>query len=84
MKKVFTYILPLVLVMMMFSCEDTESFSTNEAFRLSFSEDTVSFDTVISTVMSSTKRVMIFNNNKEGLRVTSARLASGGASGFCT
>ena len=82
MKKVFTYILPLVLVMMMFSCEDTESFSTNEALRLSFSEDTVSFDTVISTVMSSTKRVMIFNNNKEGLRVTSARLASGGASGF--
>ena len=67
---------------MMLSCNDTETFSTNKALRLTFSEDTVSFDTVISTIPSSTKRVLVFNNNNDGIRLTSVRLASGGESGF--
>ena len=68
MNKLLRYILFVAVSVLMFACEDLETFSTDSRLLLSFSADTVSFDTVITTVPSSTKRVWIFNNNKEGLR----------------
>ena len=82
MNKLLRYILFVAVSVLMFACEDLETFSTDSRLLLSFSADTVSFDTVITTVPSSTKRVWIFNNNKEGLRIKSARLATGEASSF--
>lgn len=82
MTRLLKYIFFFTVVFMMFACADDYSFSSNKALRLSFSEDTVSFDTVVNTVSSSTKRVMIFNGNSDGIRIQSARLASGGTSGF--
>ena len=82
MNKLLRYILFVSVSVLMFACEDLETFSTDSRLLLSFSADTVSFDTVITTVPSSTKRVWIFNNNKVGLRIKSARLATGEASSF--
>ena len=66
----------------MSSCNDDDSFTTNASSKLSFEMDTVRFDTVITTVGSSTKRFKVYNNNSEGLRITSVSLESGGSSGF--
>ncbi len=67
---------------MIFSCSDEESFGTSTSLRLTFSDDTVSFDTILSTIGTSTKRVRVFNNQSEGIRITNVRLGSGGTSGF--
>ncbi len=59
------------------SCEDTLSFTSDAGALLSFSADTVRFDTVISTVGSSTRRLTVYNRNADGLRVASVRLERG-------
>lgn len=79
------YILLLFVVSascLLSSCSDDDNFTTNAGARLSFEMDTVRFDTVITTVGSSTKRFKVYNNNNDGLRITSVSLESGGSSGF--
>ena len=64
------------------SCTDDESFSQSTADRLYFPSDTLRLDTVFSTYSSSTKTFWVYNLGKEGLRLTTVRLKSGGSSGF--
>ncbi len=66
----------------MSACSDEEDFSTSSSCLLTISNDTVSFDTVLTTIGSSTKRVVVYNNNDNGVRAKSVRLTSGGTSGF--
>ena len=64
------------------SCQDDyESYSTSPSDVLSFSHDTLTFDTLISTIGSTTKRIMVYNHNKKALRISSISLA-GGNNGF--
>jgi len=72
----------LLLSIMLGSCSSDDSFTTNASSRLSFEMDTVRFDTVITTVGSSTKRFKVYNRNSDGLRIRTVSLASGGESGF--
>ena len=72
----------LTLSIFTFSCSDDDSFTSNASARLSFEMDTVRFDTVITTVGSSTKRFKVYNKNSDGLRISSVSLESGGSSGF--
>lgn len=64
------------------SCSDDMKFSTSPTSVLTFAEDTIRFDTVFTTIGSSTKRFNVFNNNDENLRLRSVRLSSSGKSGF--
>ncbi len=56
------------------ACDDSESFTTDRNALLRFSTDTVRFDTVISTVGSSTRQMMVYNPNGDGIRITSVRM----------
>jgi len=76
------YIVIFAIITSLFSCADDESFSTDWSYRLSFTEDTISFDTILSTIGSSTKRVNVFNDYKKGIRIKNVKLGSGGTSGF--
>lgn len=72
-------------VLMLFftiSCSSDESFTTSQSAVLTFSEDTVNFDTIFTTFGSSTQNIRVFNNNKDGVRIQNIRLASNGESGF--
>ncbi|MBO7558416.1 MAG: hypothetical protein J6T52_07960 [Bacteroidaceae bacterium] len=82
--KRLTYIFACVMALgaLFFSCSEEEQFTSSTSARLSFESDTVRFDTVFTTIGSSTKRFKVFNRNKDGIRINSIRLASGGASGF--
>ena len=64
------------------ACSDYESFSDNPNFRLTFSEDTIAFDTLVSTIPSSTKTLYAFNNNNNGMRVRTIQLEGGATSHF--
>lgn len=64
------------------ACDDAMSFTTDRGALLAFSTDTVQFDTVISTVGSSTRQLMVYNRNGEGVRIASVRLHRGSATPF--
>lgn len=64
------------------SCSDEEAFTTDRGAVVAFSSDTVSFDTLFTGVSSATERLMVYNHNGKGLRISNARLRSNGASGF--
>ena len=64
------------------SCSDSEEFVSSASTVITFSADTVSFDTVFTDVGSATKEFKIYNPNNKGVRFTSVRLGSNGSSGF--
>lgn len=68
--------------MMVCSCDDYDSWTADPHARLTFSRDTVSFDTLVSTVSSSTERLLVYNTNKNGLRIGEVRLKHAGNSPF--
>lgn len=72
----------MALSILLFGCSEEEKFTSSTSARLSFESDTIRFDTVFTTIGSSTKRFKVFNRNKDGIRISSILLASGGASGF--
>ena len=64
------------------ACSDYESFSSDPSFRLAFSTDTVAFDTLISTIPSSTKTLFVYNYNNDGMRINTIQLEGGTNSRF--
>lgn len=64
------------------ACTDNDSFSTAVGNRLTFSEDTISFDTLFSTVPSVTQAFWVHNNSADGVRIQTVRLERGTQSGY--
>ncbi|MDR2472640.1 MAG: hypothetical protein LBD53_03610 [Tannerella sp.] len=75
-------ILCLVIVLLMVRCNDIDSYSVNPKHQPHFSTDTLSFDTIFTTVGSVTGFFMIYNSNDEALNISNITLGSGGSSGF--
>jgi hypothetical protein len=72
---IFTHI--IVLFGCFSACNDlNDDYSTNPDPRLSFSVDTLTFDTVFTTIGSATLPFMVYNTNKEPLNIESIRLAN--------
>jgi hypothetical protein len=78
----FHLILLCSLLAVGFSCRKAEKISTDPSMTLSFSTDTVFFDTVFPTVGSITQRLVVYNRNSSGLTISSIRLAGGAASSY--
>jgi len=78
------FLLAFTFVCVLFSaCEGLDdNYSTNPNHRLSFSVDTLSFDTVFTTVGSATRQFMIYNSNSEALNIETVMLADGQKTGF--
>ena len=70
------------IITMMVGCDDFDNYSVSPNHLLSFSMDTLSFDTVFTTIGSTTGYFMIYNKNDEALKIDKVVLASGGQSGF--
>ncbi len=71
----------VILIPFIYSCED-EHFSRDPSLKLSFSTDTIMFDTVFTTIGSSTKYLKVYNRNKHDLKIASIQLAGGNSSFF--
>ncbi len=77
------FTLATLLLNMLPACDGLDdNYSINPTYRLSFSTDTLSFDTIFSTIGSTTRQFMIYNKNSEPLSIESIMLASGEATGF--
>lgn len=64
------------------ACDDAPDFTSDSGAVLTFSTDTIKFDTVITTVGSSTRQLMAYNHNRKGLRIASVSLQKGYATPF--
>jgi hypothetical protein len=72
-----------LLLLHFFSCKPKdEILSTSVNDRLSFSDDTIFFDTLFTSVGSITKRLIVHNPNKNRVRVSSILLAGGSNSPY--
>ncbi len=63
------------------ACEP-DSFSSEPSLKLTFSSDTVVFDTVFTTIGSSTRYLKVYNKSTKDIRITSVKLAGGSSSAY--
>ncbi len=71
----------LILITTLFSCKK-DVLLTDGSAKLAFSQDTLLFDTVFTTVGSSTQLLMVYNNHNQKMNISSISLAGGNASRF--
>jgi len=78
---IITLLLVLVGITFFSSCRK-DDFSSNPNATLSFSTDTLLFDTVFTTMSSTTKRIKVYNRTSDNLIISSIRLQNGNNSQF--
>lgn len=71
----------LVISFVFLACQDEMQFSNDKNAQLHFSTDTLHFDTVFTTIGSTTLHFKIYNKNKQAVK-TSVKLAGGKNSFF--
>lgn len=76
------FITLLTSLSLFFACDNDDNFSDNSSLRLSFSADTLRFDTVFTTVGTATKRLKVYNRNKDGLKLNSIEIVNAANTGF--
>lgn len=81
MKYPFLFITFIAVCSFLTGCAD-DDFTTDPSHRLSFSSDTLRFDTVFTTLSSATAKLMVYNHNGKTLNINSITLRNSGTSGF--
>ncbi len=79
---ILIFLFLLIVSFSIFSCRKHDEISTDSGLKLSFSSDSVVFDTVFSSLGSATRQLMIYNNNKERINIGSIRLGNANNSPF--
>ena len=80
-KHTFSYM--LVLVMLVFAaCKKDNKINPDSNLKLTFSADTVLFDTVFTSLGSATHQLRVYNPHNDDLKISSIRLVGGSASPF--
>ena len=74
--------LSLLFIITFTSCKKEVGFITDKNSKLNFSEDTVLFDTVFTTIGSTTRQIRVRNMNKQKINISSVRLQNGNSSMF--
>jgi hypothetical protein len=69
------------MLLSLFSCEDEGYLSSPDAM-LRFSNDTVMFDTIFTTIGSTTQNLKIYNSYNEDILISRIRVAGGDLSNF--
>lgn len=75
------FIIIIVIGLLQFSCKK-EKISTNPESKLEFALDTLTFDTVFTTIGSTTKRFTVKNPNKQSISISKIYLAGTDSSPF--
>jgi hypothetical protein len=83
MKKIIFILVRLAFIALLFlsACKKDE-FDTNSGTKLEFSQDTILFDTVFTSVGSSTELFTVYNTSNKSVNISSIRLATGNSSQF--
>ncbi len=71
-----------LLLCYLFSCRKEENIISDGSAKLEFSADSILFDTVFTTVGSSTRQFRIYNRHNKPIKISSLKLAGGATSYF--
>ena len=82
MKKFFTFIVILLTIVLIKSCDYDLTFSPAQTQDIGFSSDTVYLDTVFTLIGSSTYNLRIYNLSDRNVEIGSIRLGQGSQSQF--
>ncbi len=83
LRLLFYSLIFFLLTGILLSCnEDFEDYSTSPGDILSFSTDTLSFDTILTTVNTPILQFMVYNKNEKPLLISSIDLTKADESGF--
>lgn len=82
MRNYSIYIGLLIGLILLFSCRKDDDIIGSSSANINLSTDSISFDTVFTTVGSVTKNFRIFNPFKESIKISSIRLRNGSNSQF--
>ena len=82
MKKRPILFILIVLIFAGYSCKKNNQINPDSSLKLSFSADTVLFDTVFTSLGSATHQLRIYNTNKDDLKISSIRLLGGESSPY--
>ncbi len=80
-KLIFGIILSAFILLDLTSCKK-DKLITDSSAKLEFSQDSVLFDTVFTTIGSSTKNIRVRNKNNQRIKISSIELVGGSASTF--
>ena len=72
----------IMFIVSVSSCDKDEIINTDSSVKLEFSSDTIIFDTVFTTIGSTTKKLMVYNKEKQKIKISSISLARGQNSPF--
>ncbi len=73
----------IAAVLLCFSaCSKDEDFTTDRNATLQFSDESLNFDTIFTTIGSSTEILMVYNHNSNGVRLKNVHLQNAATSGF--
>lgn len=78
---ILAILLGALVLMCTAACSNEEEFTTERGAIIGFSSDTIQFDTVFTTIGSSTKTFVVYNHNDKGVRLKNVRLKEA-SSGF--
>lgn len=79
---ILTFILLTLATGLLTCCNRNDKIDTNPALRLGFSNDTVLFDTVFTSLGSSTRILKVYNHNDHRVQLSNIRLGGGSASAY--
>ena len=71
-----------LLLLASYSCKKSVLPNPDPSLKLSFSADTIVFDTVFTSLGSATHQLKIYNKNGDDLKISSVKLSGGEASSF--
>ena len=81
MKKILFFTI-IAAVYLLVACNKEDDFLLDSSAELSFSVDTLSFDTVFTELGSATRILKIYNTNDQPVRINKISLERGSASAF--
>lgn len=72
----------IVMTVIVYSCHKDTVIDKNPSLKLSFSSDTIIFDTVFTTLGSATQRLMVYNPSGNAVNISNIMLAGGSNSPY--
>ncbi len=79
---IFFYFMAILVAAGLLACRKNDKINTSPDLTLVFSTDTVFFDTVFATVGSITQRLVVYNQDKNKVRISTIRLSGGESSSY--
>ena len=82
MRKLFIILILLVTGILFYTCHPERNYIEEGDARLQFSLDTVYFDTIFTTIGTTTKSFRVYNPHSRFIKIDAIRLAGGSESVF--